>query len=94
MSHEVKAGLSLFLLNTKRMLAYLRYHGPLRGARQLFGVFRQLHELRLGEFKGRDQQGNEFYEDRYAPHEHKRRFVIYANCQLTHCTPLTHSIGQ
>ena len=86
-----KAGLALFALNTKRVLAYLRHHGVLRGSRQLFGVFRQLHEVRLGDFKGRDAQGNEFYEDRYAPHEHRRRFVVYANSQLNAAHNSTHS---
>ena len=81
MFNPAVSGVSLFLLTSKRVLAYIRHHGVLRGGSQLFGIFRQLHELRLGDFKGRDAQGNEFYEDRYAILEHKRRFVIYANSQ-------------
>ena len=76
-----RTGLSLFILNTKRVLAYLRHHGPLRGGRQLLSVVRQMHELRLGDFKGRDAQGNEFYEDPYALQKNRRRFVVYANSQ-------------
>ena len=81
MSTQAVTRLSLCALTTRRVFAYLRHHGPLRGTRQLFGVFRQLHELRLGDFKGRDPQGNELYEDRYAGQENKRRFVVYANSQ-------------
>ena len=76
----------------RRVLAYLRHHGPLRGLQQLFSVYRQLHELRLGDFKGRDAQGNEFYEDRHAPLDLKRRFVLYANSQRSsHCHTHMHT---
>lgn len=81
MSVSPLAGTARFALNAKRVLAYLRHNGPLRGTRQLFGVYRQLHELRLGDFKGCDERGNEFYEDRLEPNRNRQRFVVYANSQ-------------
>jgi hypothetical protein len=71
------------LTTARRVVQYLRYHGLFRGGRQLFRIFRQLHELRLGELKGRDWRGNEFYYDKHA-HWYKRRFVVYKDRQSTH----------
>jgi hypothetical protein len=78
------------LVTARRVVRYLRHNGLLRGGRQLFRIFRQLHELRLGEFKGRDWRGNEFYFDRQASW-YKRRFVIYKDRQST---PLCRRCGE
>ena len=59
-----------------RVYRFLRAHGLQRGLSQLWRIFRQMHELRLGEFKGVDWRGNEYYFDPQAEY-HKQRFVIY-----------------
>ena len=63
-----------------RAFFYLKRNGVVRGGAQLYRIFRQMHELRLGEFKGKDCRGNEYYLDPYAQWG-RQRFVVYGDGQ-------------
>ena len=66
-----------------RVFHYLKRHGVMQGSRRLYRVFRQMHELRLGNFMGKDLRGNEYYLDPFAQWG-RQRFVLYRDGRTPH----------